>query len=133
MGDRGDRRERLATKTQGGNTPEILRAPDLAGGMPLDRQPSVLRAHAFAVVLDPNEPLSSHLHGNGEVFRAGIDRVFDEFLDHRCRALDDFARGNLIGEVTWEYTDAPHPSPDLPERLRFAVERTLQRARVRGG
>ena len=115
MGDGGDRRERLATKTKGGDAPEILRAPDLAGGMALDRQPGILRAHAFAVVLDPNEPLAPHFHGNGEVSRAGIDRVFDEFLDHRGRALDDFARGDLIGEIARENVDAPHASP-APQR-----------------
>ena len=36
---------------------------------------------------------------------AGIDRVLDQFLDHRRRPLDDFAGGDLVDEGVGKLAD----------------------------
>ncbi len=34
--------------------------------------------------------------------RACIQTVFDEFLDHRCRALDDLSGCNFFNDRRWK-------------------------------
>ena len=79
--------------------PEVVGAADLAGRVPLDRQPRVLRLHPLAVVFDANQLLAAELDGDGDAPRAGVERVLDQLLDDRGRPLDDFAGGDLIREV----------------------------------
>ena len=83
-------------------------AGDLAGGMPLQAQPRVLRAHADAVVLDPDEPLAAVLDGDGDARRLGVDGVLDQLLDHRGRPLDDLTGGDLVGQIVGQLADAAH-------------------------
>ena len=45
-----------------------------------------------------------------DAFGAGIQRVFDQFLDHRGRPLDDLAGGNLVDQGIGELADAHPPS-----------------------
>ena len=45
---------------------EIVRLRDLARGVPLDRQPRVLRLHPIAVVFDANQLLAAELDGDGD-------------------------------------------------------------------
>src|SRR5439155_20702285 len=59
----------------------------------------------FAIVFDANLLLAAELDVNGEAARARIDRVFDELLDDRRRAFDDFPRGDLIREIRREADD----------------------------
>ena len=61
MRDRRDARQRLATKPERANRRQVLGAGNLAGGMPLDRQPRVLGVHPFAVVLDAQRLLAAEL------------------------------------------------------------------------
>ncbi len=76
--------------------------------MPLDGKPCIRRVHALAVVLHAQEPLAPELHRDGDSGRAGIDRILDELLDDGGRALDDFAGGDLVGEVDGKSVDAAH-------------------------
>ena len=45
--------------------------------------------------------------GDGDLLRASVDGVFDEFLDNGGRAFDDLARGDLVRHVKRE---DPHVS-----------------------
>ncbi len=55
-----------------------------------DAAPIVADAHQFAPPL---------LHRHVDVGRAGIDGVFQQFLDDAGRPLDHFARGDLVDDA----------------------------------
>ena len=79
---------------------------NLARRVALDREPRILRVHPLAIVLDAQRLLAPELDGDRNAPRAGIERVLDQLLDDRRRALDDLAGGDLIGEVGREAVDA---------------------------
>ncbi len=76
--------------------------------MTLDGQPRIVRLHAFAVVLDADLLLAAELDVDRQAPGAGVDGVLDQLLDDRRRPLDDFAGGDLIGEVLRETGDFAH-------------------------
>ena len=39
---------------------------------------------------------------------SGIDRVLDQFFHHGRRTLDNFAGGDLVGDVLGKYVDSSH-------------------------
>ena len=59
-------------------------------------------------ILDADLLLAAQLDVNDEAAGAGVDRVLDQLLDDGRRALDDFTRRDLVGEVGWEAGDAAH-------------------------
>ena len=80
----------------GGNGTECV--ADLELDVALDRQRQFIRRHAGAVVDDRDQPLAAFLDGDVDARGPGIDRVLDQLLDRRCRALDDLARGDAVDE-----------------------------------
>ncbi len=104
---RRDRRQRFAAKTEREDGRQIVGAADLAGRVPLDRQPRVLRHHPFAVVLDAHLFLAAELDVDRETPGAGVDRVLDQLLDDRGRTLDDLAGRDLVREVGGEAVILP--------------------------
>ncbi len=64
--------------------------------MALDRQRQFLGIHAVAVIGDRDQSLAAIVQCNIDPRRTGVDRVFDEFLDRCCRALDNLARGDAV-------------------------------------
>ncbi len=66
--------------------------------MALDRERQLIWRHAGAVVGDRNQRLAALLEDNLDARGAGVDRVLDQFLDRRRRALDDLARGDAVDE-----------------------------------
>ena len=68
----------------------------------------VLRCHADAVVRDADiiAPSGAELQHNGA--RSGVHRVFQKLLDRRGGTLDNFARGNEIGNVRRKDVDNRH-------------------------
>ena len=73
--------------------------------MPLDREPRVVGLHPLAVVLDADLFLAAELDVDGHARRAGVDGVFDELLDDGGGTLDDFAGGDLVGEIDGQPMD----------------------------
>ncbi len=67
--------------------------------MTLHRQRQFLGIHAVAVVDDLDESAAAILERHVDARRTGIDGVFHQFLDRRCRALDDLAGGDAIDDV----------------------------------
>ena len=107
---RRDARQRLAAKSQRRDRFQIVRAGELAGRVPRERQQRVLGRHALAVVahrdaLDPAAP-QRHL----DVPRAGVERVLDQLLHHRGGAFDHLSCGDLPLHDRGEYGDLPHAS-----------------------
>ena len=108
MRHRRNGRQRLSAKSHRGDRGEVVGAPDLARRMPLEREPRILRLHPLSVVVDADLFLAAKLDVNGHARRTGVDRVLDELLDDRGWALDDFACGNLVGEVGRQPVDLAH-------------------------
>ena len=50
----------------------------------------------MAVVDDADQPLAAGRGRDLDAPRTGVERVLDQFLDHRCRPLDDLAGGDLV-------------------------------------
>jgi hypothetical protein len=55
-----------------------------------------------------NELLASGLNLDPYPRGAGIERIFQQFLGNRGRALHDFAGGDLVGNVFGENVDSAH-------------------------
>ena len=107
--DRGHRRQRLAAKAQAGHRFQILHAGNLAGGMAAYRQWQLLGGNAATIVADADQAHPAFFQINVDTPRTGIQRVFNQFFDHRRRTLDDFAGGNLVDEDFGELTNI-HPT-----------------------
>ena len=97
-GDRGDRRQRLAAEAEGRAPRQVGRAPDLAGGVAIEREHRILAPHAGAVVAHLDEGLAALLQLDAHPGRARIDRVLDQFLHRRGGALHHLAGGDLVGD-----------------------------------
>ena len=95
--DRRDRGKRLAAEAEGADADQVPRAADLAGGVALQGEARVVRAHALPVVAHPDQCLAAILEFNANGAGARVERVFHQFLDDRCRPLDHLARGDLVG------------------------------------
>ncbi len=100
--DGADRRQRLATKSHGGDGVQIIEGSDLAGGVGCHGQRQFIEGNAAAVVHHPKtfppSPLDQHLDAGGP----GIDRVLDQFLGHVGGSLDDFTGRDLVDEQSGE-------------------------------
>src|SRR5262249_50066426 len=62
--------------------------------------------HAAAVVGDDDPRAPTVVERDLDRGRSGVERVLDEFLDHRGRTLDDLPRGDAIDERVVENVDA---------------------------
>lgn len=51
------------------------------------------------VVRNADKIRSTVFNFNDDIGRAGIERIFDQFLDHGRWALDDLSCGDLIGDM----------------------------------
>jgi hypothetical protein len=105
-GDRGDGGKGLAPEAEGADPDEVRRAPQLAGGVAVEREHRVLPSHAGPVVAHQHQGLAALLQLHPHVPGAGIQGVLHQLLHHRGGTLDDLARGDLIGHGVREYGDA---------------------------
>ena len=64
--------------------------------MPLDRKGEIGFVQPMPVVDDPDEPPPAGFDRDFDRFRASVERVLDQFLDRRGRALDHLARGDAV-------------------------------------
>ncbi len=74
-------------------------------------------AHADAVVDDADETATARLNRNVDAGCAGIECVFDKFLNGSRRPFDHFAGGDAIDENGIETADG-HIAPLEPPHLR---------------
>ena len=107
-GDRGDRGQRLSAKAQGRDREQVVARAQLGSGVAFKGQESIVAHHAAAVIGDAYELASAALDRNHDAGGAGVERIFQQFLDHRCRPVDDLARRDLIGHLVGQYVDAAH-------------------------
>jgi hypothetical protein len=70
----------------------------LAGGVAQDGEASVLGGHAGAVVPDQDAGGSAVPELYLDPGCPGVQGILDQLLDHGGRAVDHFARGDLLGD-----------------------------------
>jgi hypothetical protein len=102
---RGYTRQRLATKPQAVDLLQIIQRGDLAGGVPRQRQRQFLAADTAAVIAHPDALLAALLDIHLDAAGAGIEAVFQQFLDHRGRPLDDLTGSDLVDQLGRQYLD----------------------------
>ncbi len=99
--DRADRGQRLAAEAERADVEQIV-VGQLGGGVALDRQREVVARHAGAVVADADQPAAAAIGYDLDAGRAGIERVFHEFLDHARRTLHHLARRDAVDDAFGE-------------------------------
>ena len=77
--------------------------------MALDRERQLVGAHAAAVIGDRDQCLTAVAKRHLDAVGAGVDGVFDQFLDRRRRALDHLARGDAVDENGRQLADRHRP------------------------
>ena len=108
---RGDGRQGLPPKTQGGDAQQVGFGGQLAGGVAPQAQGHLLRGHADPVVHHPDEPAAAFLHHHRDGASPGVQGVLHQLLDRRRRADDDFPGGDFGGHLGVKDTDAAHGFP----------------------
>ena len=73
--------------------------------MAIHREPEIAIGHAAAVVGDADPPPAAAVAENVDPAGAGVDGVFNQFLDHAGRPLDHFAGGDAVDELFGELAD----------------------------
>ena len=97
--------QRFAAEPQGGNRVQILNRGKLARGVVAEGQVQFIGRNAAAVVGNADLGNSAFADGDDDTGRAGVQRVFHQLLDHRCRAFDDLAGRDLGGDVRGKLLD----------------------------
>ena len=101
----GDRGERLAAKAERANRSQVGGAANLRRRVTAEREDRVGARHAGAVVGDCDQRGAAAEDFDADRPRARIERVLDQFLDGRRRALDDFAGRDLAGDLFGQDVD----------------------------
>ncbi len=76
--------------------------------MAFKSQQGVIAHHAAAVVGDAYELPPSAFHRDDDAVCAGVERILQQFLDHRSRPVDHLAGSDLIGYLVRKNVDAAH-------------------------
>ena len=105
FGDGSDGGQCFTTEAHGGHGFEIMQAADLAGGVALHGERELLGRDAATVVLDGNQAHATGLQADGDLGRAGIEGIVQQFAHHGSGAFDDFAGGDLADELVREGPD----------------------------
>ena len=98
LGHLGDRRQRLAAKPERPDPEQVVGLGQLAGGVRLKRQNQIIGGHPQPVVGDPDQVFAPALDRQVDPRGPGVDRVFEQLLDHARRPLDNLAGGDLIDD-----------------------------------
>ena len=103
--DGGDGGDGLAPEAEGVDPLDVLDVGNLARRLPFQTEQRVVAVHAAAVV--PHADQLAPAGGDGDVnpFRAGVDRVFDQFLDDGGGTLDDLPRRDFVRDVERQQFD----------------------------
>ena len=76
--------------------------------MALESQHSVVAHHATAIVCHLDQLLAASFDVYSNALCTCVERVLQQFLHYRGRALHHFAGGDLVGDVVGENVDAAH-------------------------
>jgi hypothetical protein len=121
---RRNRGHGLAAKPQRDHRSEVIHRGDLAGRMPLQRQGDFTRCHADAIIAHADQPDAAALDVDLDTAGAGVEAVLHQFLDHRSRALNDFAGSDLVDEFVRKDPNR-HVRESMPDPARESLRRQV--------
>ena len=78
---------------------------ELGGGVAVDGQRQIGVGHAAAVVGDADPPPAAAIGEDVDPAGAGVDGVFDQFLDHARRPFHHLAGGDAVDDLFGELAD----------------------------
>jgi hypothetical protein len=87
---------------------EVGGGGDFGRGVAFEAEEGIIAAHAGAIVGDADEAAAGGEDFDGDAGGLGVEGVFDQFLDDGSGAFDDFAGGDLVGDLFGEESDAVH-------------------------
>ena len=96
---RGDAGQPFAAKAHAGHPFQIAQAADFAGSVARERQRQIVGVDARAVVLHADQFDAAAGQLDADVVGAGVQAVFDDFLQCVGGALHHFAGGDLVDEM----------------------------------
>src|SRR5262249_19082457 len=99
--DRADRGQRLAAEAERADVEQIVFG-QVGGGGASPRHGEVVMRLAGAVVAAADHPPAAAVGHDLDAGRAGIERVFHEFLDHARRTLHHLARRDAVDDAFGE-------------------------------
>ena len=112
--DGGNRRQGLSPEAQGADLSQVLRPPELTGGVAEEGGGQLRRGDAAAVVRHPDEahapPADFHHHGGA----VGVHGVFHQLLHHAGGALHHLPGGNEVRHVGGQLLDFRHGASSFP-------------------
>src|SRR5439155_21750888 len=111
--DAGDAGQGLAAEAHGLDGGEVFGALNFTGGVALQREQGVITAHPEAVVNDAHQASAAGLNFDADARRVCVEGIFHQLLNDAGGAFDDFTRGDLIGDLLGQKTDAVHGASDL--------------------
>ncbi len=98
----------LAPKAHRLQRKEVVGGLKFGRGVPRKGRSEVLGVHAASVVDDLDGRSARVLNEHRHLRSPRIQGVLHQFLHNRCRALDDLAGGNLIGDLLGEVVNDGH-------------------------
>ena len=96
---RGDAGQPFAAKAHAGHPFQIAQAADFAGSVARECQRQIVGVDARAVVLHADQFDAAAGQLDADVVGAGVQAVFDDFLQRVGGALHHFAGGDLVDEM----------------------------------
>jgi hypothetical protein len=108
LGDTADRRQCLTSEAERGDTVQIIGVGQFAGGVAGEGERQVGGGNAVAVVDDADQVGAALLQIDFDSPAAGVDRVFQQFLDDARRSFDHFAGGDFRHDQGRQLPDAGH-------------------------
>jgi hypothetical protein len=107
LGDRRDRRQRLAAEAHRRDVLEVVQRRDLARRVAAQRERQLGGRDAAPVVFDDDRADAAARETHDDLGRGGIERVVDELAHDRRGPLDDFAGGDLADQLVGQFADRP--------------------------
>ena len=101
----GDRRQRLAAKSQRAHAKQIIRVADLACGVSRQRQTHLIGSDAAAVVGNPHQLGAALVQSHIDTRGPGVDAVLHQLLDHAGGPLNHLPRRDLVDHAGRQLAD----------------------------
>src|SRR5208282_1168306 len=107
-GNRRNRGQRLAAKSQRRNAEQVFGVLDFRSRVTLEGQHGIVAHHATAVVGDLDQLFATGFYLNANARGTRVQRVLQQFFHHRRGTLDHLAGGDLVGDSLGKDVDLAH-------------------------
>src|SRR5205085_7669768 len=97
-------------EAEGADAEQVVGVAEFTGGVAGQGQRQVVGGDAAAVVDDADQLGAALVQVDVNALRAGVDGVFEQFLDDAGGPFDDLAGGDLGDDVRRQLADARHGS-----------------------